>query len=499
MFLNTNSNKKQFSILHIGWGFFPWRQGGLILYARDLMIRQKKDKHKVSYFFAGRKYPIKKQTTLKPWILKGINFYEIINSKISHRGDEGTLYPELNMSEPITENIFREVLKKVKPDIVHIHELAGLPSSLIEIIADEFKIPCIMTLADYFLLCPSLKLYNYVNQKHCQLSNVGNACLQCCIAAPKIMRNDIIETLKILNKNVEKKIGPIGKSIIKPMKGAFNFIYWKIKTKKRQKYNKNNVINGDIIAEKTRANLEVFYQKRRDINIKRLRKIDKLVARSKKVEEIYTKYIGENNSLIAINPYLSHIDSIKFRKIKNDINTVKFVTLNGFVSIQKGGELLLNSIACLNSEGYSSMYELYIYGGMSDLFIEKIAHYKNVFYMGTYKENKLDTILNGMHVGIVPSIWEEVFGYVGLELLAKGLPIISNPKGGITDYVINKVNGLINYSNTEEGFVAIMKEFIDNKNLIYDLNKNIAEMWDRNYEGHYWNIMKAYKDLLELK
>ncbi len=128
------------NILHLGWGFKPWRGGGLIEYAEDLMNIQAEKGWSVSYFFSGRYYPYA-STTLKKWRNGEINMFEIINSPIFHAGDLGTLYPKLDLKEEIIENYFRDVLTQTKPNIIHIQELAGMPSFLIEIAKDEYKIP----------------------------------------------------------------------------------------------------------------------------------------------------------------------------------------------------------------------------------------------------------------------------------------------------------------------------------------------------------------------
>jgi len=86
-------------ILHIGWGFRPWRGGGLIEYTEDLMETQAKNGYEVYYFFAGRHYPLLSKPRLLRWERKGIHMYEIINSPIIHGGDRGTLRPELDVSE----------------------------------------------------------------------------------------------------------------------------------------------------------------------------------------------------------------------------------------------------------------------------------------------------------------------------------------------------------------------------------------------------------------
>lgn len=58
-------------VLHIGWGFIPWRSGGLIEYAEDLMEKEVSTGWDVSYFFAGRHYPLFSKPRLIKWQKKG--------------------------------------------------------------------------------------------------------------------------------------------------------------------------------------------------------------------------------------------------------------------------------------------------------------------------------------------------------------------------------------------------------------------------------------------
>ena len=51
---------------------------------------------------------------------------------------------------------------------------------------------------------------------------------------------------------------------------------------------------------------------------------------------------------------------------------------------------------------------------------------------------ELDAILDEVDVGLMPSVWEEAYGYAGVEFLAKGIPVIANAIGGMPDYVTRR-------------------------------------------------------------
>jgi glycosyltransferase involved in cell wall biosynthesis len=81
-------------------------------------------------------------------------------------------------------------------------------------------------------------------------------------------------------------------------------------------------------------------------------------------------------------------------------------------------------------------------------------------------------------VGLVPSAWEEVLGHVGLECLAKGLPVIVNARGGLLDYAIPGETGWVNRSCTGEELAEIMAAVVEDPAQIVRLNESIRERRD---------------------
>lgn len=476
-------NNYKLKVLHIGWGFMPWRGGGLIEHAEDLMEAQVELGYDVHYFFAGRHYPIFTRPKLKRWRKGKIKMYEIINSPIIHSSDKGTLSPELDISEPFTERFFTDILMEIRPDIIHIHELAGLPSSIIDI-SKSYNLPIVMSLHDYFPLCPTLKLFDY-ERKNCFEEDIGEKCVICCKNAPKGKYESIKRTL----------IYEISK--ITPVYVLAKIIY------KRAKSIKN------IIPSKSKANvteevknLAEFFQKRRDVNIMRLNKIDLLIAQSSKVEQIYKKFLKRENGIITLQLTVKHLEHIQPKIIRKIEYPINFITLNGLASIPKGAEFMLKTLEILYNKGKSKFFNLHIFGGIIPEIRNEISKFSNVYYHGLYKRQDLNEILRDMDVGIVPSVWEEALGYVGLELLAKGIPIIGNAKGGIVDYIKENITGWINWKNTPEGMAEIIENIIVNPQKIEEINKLIIQKRDKmikSIEQNAIEIEEIYNDVIYRK
>jgi len=457
------------NILHVGWGFIPWRWGGLIQYAHDLMGCQVQNGYSVSYFFAGRKYPFGRVPKITKWSRNGVSCYEIINSPIIHGGDNGTLAPGLKINEPISEMLFRTVLDELRPKIIHVHELAGLPSSLIEIAKNEYHLPVVMTLADYFLLCPTLKLFTYLHER-CRAFEIGETCQRCCLSAPRDNRYDVEATMShrfsqsVLNKYIPRR--------------AVRFL---LKFLRAVQVGENQS-SPDI------------YQLRRNINISRLRSLDLLIARTQKVADIYRYYLGDDINIMVMNPTLQHIDNIVYSRLALS-DKVRFVTLNGLASVQKGAQLLTDTIKILNDRGYTDGFELYVYGYIDPAFRKKVEKFPNVIIAGTYQPKDLNIILEGMHAGIVPSVWDEVFGYVGIEMLSKGVPLISNNVGGISDYALDGVNCVMNNTSTSAELSSIMENIIKNPQILIKMNDFISKHRLNTYQKHYQDLDQVYHSI----
>lgn len=449
-------------VLHIGFGFIPWHFGGLKEYTEDLMEIQSKNNFDIYYFFPGRHYPFFRKPQIKKYKKNKIKMFELINFPVVTGLDKGTFFPQQEVNEIQTEDFFRKILEEIKPDIIHIHELIGLPSSLIEIAKKEYKIPIIITIQDYFTLCPTIKLFDF-NKNNCTEINTGKKCFQCCKNAPKNNNDYIFRTLNYEANNCKNKFI---KNILKLNKELFR-IYLQI----------NKKISIFTTSDKNKEEIVKQFQKRRDTIIERLKYIDIVVPMSTKVEEIYKKLLNSNN-IKKMQLTVKNVDLINTKIIDNTAYPIEFITLTGCSSVEKGGEILQNAIKILNKKGLEEKFNLSIYGSICKE-TRNILEHKNVNFKGGFNSIDLDKILQNFHVGIVPSIWEEAYGYVGIELIAKGIPVIGNNRGGIVDYTKDNYTGWVNKSCTAQELAKIMENIIYNPEEIQKLNKNIIK--DRYY------------------
>ena len=62
---------------------------------------------------------------------------------------------------------------------------------------------------------------------------------------------------------------------------------------------------------------------------------------------------------------------------------------------------------------------------------------------GWVPQDELHRTLSGARVGVVPSVWPEPLGAVGIEMLRHGLPVVGFDVGGISEWLKDGVNGYL--------------------------------------------------------
>jgi glycosyltransferase involved in cell wall biosynthesis len=241
------------------------------------------------------------------------------------------------------------------------------------------------------------------------------------------------------------------------------------------------------------------FQRRRDVNLVRLQKVDLLVAQSSRVAQIYQQLGVPASKLRTIHLTVKHLDRIQPRRMDPIAGRVRFVALNGLITVQKGAMLLLDALRILNSQGLADRFELHTWGGMKAGLASEVASFPNLHHHGWYQVAQLDRMLDSVHVGLIPSTWEEAFGYVGVELLAKGVPIIGNARGGMLDYTVEGVSGWLNHSNDAAGLAGLMAGLIEDPDRILAMDGSILanrERFVKPMSAHAAELEDVYDSLI---
>ncbi|MEA2474924.1 MAG: hypothetical protein QOE06_2839 [Thermoleophilaceae bacterium] len=472
-------------VLHVGHGYTPFHHGGLLAYAEDLMVAQVAAGLEVSYFCAGRNYPL-----IRPSVRRrrrdGVSVYELLNSPVQIGPlERGTRHPRRDLEEPSVGRLFREVLAEARPDLVHVQELGRLPSSLLETARDA-GVPVVMTLHDYFPLCPTLKLFD-AGGNICMRRDPAPECVRCCRDAPGPL-DPVIGTVGFHRRGLEQRF-PAVERLPKPRDIL-----------RRRRAEDGPPAPGAVpSAQEIGGDIEGF-RLRRQVNVARLGAVDRLLAVSPRVAEIYTELGVDAAHLSTIGLTLTRLESIRPRRIEEVAGPVRFVTLAGCSTIAKGAEVVAGALDRLAATGLTDKdLTLTVAGQVDPAVADRIAASPFARTIGAYSTAQLDALLDGFHVGIVPSVWEETHGFTGVELLAKGIPVIGNAVGGIVEYTRDGETGWLNRDRSAEGVAAIMAAIARDPGQVAGLSKRIVE---RRHElvppmaAHVAELLEVYRELL---
>ena len=462
--LGTGTNRKP-KALHMGYNYNPSEvgRGGVIVYQWAVMKAVERSGWDVT-FFMGAKHTLTNKIRTKTYHNGGIKVIELINSPRRHL--DFSCDPLDHLSNEAIEDIADIVLDEEKPDIVHIHDPRLFTVSIVDIIKNR-NIPVLKTIHNYFDLCPQGELL-FRGKTICRDYHEGSSCRECLSWLPEesFMKERLSNTLR------GTFMHPVLKKTWRLLKNA----------------------RGGSKAHKTEplSFPPDSYKRRREYCIERLQMLDAVHCYSRRSAEILINYgVSEKNiSLIPISS--DSIKGIRPKPVRQGAYPVVFGYLTG-ESYLKGYEVILEAFSGLDQ----NKAKLIAYGfDKPENFRSRYRHLNAEFHKA-YHPERLNEVLSAIDVGLVPSIWEEVFGIVGIEFLSAGIPVIGSDVGGIPEWLIDGEGGFLVRMADSSDLYGKMTRFVDNPGLISEFQKNIKP-W-KTMDEHAGEIMDLYNKLIQAR
>jgi glycosyltransferase involved in cell wall biosynthesis len=138
-----------------------------------------------------------------------------------------------------------------------------------------------------------------------------------------------------------------------------------------------------------------------------------------------------------------------------------------------------------------------VHGLVDERVRDELERLPSVRLHGAYGPADLGRILDEVDVGLIPSIWEEVYPHAGLEFLAKGVPLIANARGGLPECTIPGETGWLNRSCTGAELAEIMTDVIREPDQVVRLNRSIRDRRDdliKPLEQHLQELDELYHE-----
>lgn len=444
------------NILHYALGFPPYRTGGLTKYAIGLMKEQINQGHEVSLLWPGKMDFIGKCRTK---IKQGSDYYKIHSYEIINPLPVSLLNGIKDCEfyiQKCDKKVYYEFLKNNMFDCIHIHTLMGIHKEFFEV-AKELNIRLIYTTHDYFGICPKVSLF--YNNMLCNDVDCSR-CAECNNTALSIKK------IKILQSPLYRHLKD--SRVVKYLRGNY------------KKSNDINLVtcNNSVSSDSSQDN----YRKLREYYLSIFRLIDIFHFNSNNTKKVFEKYVNIKNGKV-IN--ILH-DGIKDNRHKKDFNhKILKMSYLGSANSYKGYNLLKDVLDELYENGCKNI-ELNIFTSSVNL-----SEYMRV-HEG-FKSSELGKVMEDTDLLLVPSIWNETFGFVALEGLSYGVPVLLTTNVGCKDIFKNNENGFVVEANFTELRNKIL-EIYENRKILDNINYNIVneKQIKLDFSDHVREIVKLY-------
>ncbi|MDI9613847.1 MAG: glycosyltransferase [Acidobacteriota bacterium] len=408
-------------ILFVGYGFHPVNAGGAAQIQSECINACRNLGMEVAIYQSGA-FAFSPRTFLKISRLSdGTPLYDLVNSP----NRPGQRKPEDEIRHEVVMKISKRVLSLAKPDIVHVHELTFHCADFIRL-CGELDIPVVKTIHNYWDLCPQRDLL-FNRKTPCVDYDDGRCCVACAFAWRQ--RPIVAAIWRHLH----------GRRIFAPTKRIWNLLQVMCSGGQGSRLNPCCVTPDADIDKQHR--LASAYRRRRTEFIANLNRVNAIHVYSRKSGKILVDY-GVHEDRIHYVPISTRaVDSIARKKPHDGRYPITF-GYRGGIAENKGLEILIKAFRSVDQ----SRARLRIFGNGQQRYLQYLrnqAQGLNIEFMGGYPSKDVGKINLGIDVGIIPSIWEELFGLVGIEFLGSGVPIIASDIGGINEYVIPGKNGYL--------------------------------------------------------
>ena len=467
----TNIVKRPYKIMLYNWvPFDSHAGGGVTKYCYNIISEMlaKRSDLEIYFLSSGWAYTA---STKKCYINRlsvpysdRLFHFEIVNSPIPAEQAMVLANPNETIQNSQLKDIFRNFIEKNGEfDVIHFQNVEGLSLDVLDLKKEYQSTKFIYSIHNYIPICPTGFYYN--KGKHCVCSpeHCAKDCVKCINLAKRI---DVAG--KLYDRALSgKKEGRIIKK--QEWLSAFNF----------------DVYDKAVTIDSCNKFTEAFISKLNS-------NMDKMFAVSQKVrkiviqngidsEKVMTNYIGTRVADYQINCANTKINAndklFKLAYLGSDINNE-----------EKGYPFLIDVLRSLD-QTIACKVDLVLTttNGIKKELKNMLGHFNSVEVIKGYKHNQLGEILKGVHLGVVPVLWEDNLPQIAIEMMAHGVPILTSTFGGASELVNNKSfhftgGDKVDFTNKLVHFVtnsAEVSKFWDDRVRLVTLNEHTDFLFEQ--------------------
>lgn len=436
--------------------FFPEHFYGTETYTLELARNIKELGHEpivVTAVFPGEP---QKDTFVTYYEFEGIPVYCLDKNFYPDKRIKDTYY------QPHMRSVFKDLLVKISPDMVHVTHLINHTAVLLEVIS-ELNLPVIATLTDFFGFCFNNKL-EAADGSLCHGPDTSRTnCLACLLKAQSVH-----PTMSIFKRLAGRY----------PLSLLTAFV---ANTLSRAPGLRNGKLAGFVLDITMRPDiLAACYSTYKAV-----------IAPTKFLRDAYIAN-GLKAPVHLINFGVDIPRLPKPRKEPGSPITFGFI---GQIAPHKGTDILIDAFRRLPA----GSAELLIYGpkdqdpGYMAKLTEKAAGLQ-VFFKGTFPKENITDVLAELDFLVIPSTWYENSPLVLLNALATHTPVIVSDVEGMTEFVEDGKNGYIFKRGSANALEHILKNCVKEPGKARDMSHTTE--YPRTTKRMVEDVAKVYEAVL---
>jgi glycosyltransferase involved in cell wall biosynthesis len=439
-------------VLLVVHGFPPETRAGTEVYTIEVAEELRRRGHHVSIVHrvadAGRpNYSL----DVGEW--SGFPIYRIVNH-LDYAGIGETYHNEA------IEEKFRWVLGATSPEVVHFQHALHLSTGCLRL-AREAGAAVILTLHDYWFICPKVQLIR-PDRSVCRLRRPGLGCVACASGRSAPIR---------IGKALTPVLGPAMRAAIRG---------WAAASKRTPRLG-NRMLNNALALERRSPTI-----------LRDLEAVDLLVAPSPFLRDRYVEHGVRRDRIVVCR---NGIRTKPLQGIVREPSSVLRIGFTGSLVWWKGLDVLVDAFQLLPQ----GVARLDVHGDHSSTEALRAYHEKlvarvrvpGVRFHGGYTADRLPALHREIDVLAVPSLWFENAPLAIQEAHAAGSPVVASRLGALPGLVRDGVDGLLFAPGDAKDLARVLRRLVDEPDLLPRLRRGIPRVKD--VEEHVTELLLYYR------
>ncbi len=492
-------------VLAVVHEFLPKHNAGTERYTYDLCQELRRGNE--VRVLAGERDAARKPCMYRDEVLDGLPVRRLF---LPHRHHYRETY-----RNPGLDTAFSDLLSDFRPDIIHFQHLIYLSTTFVELAAAR-GIPVVMTLHDYWLMCPMGQLMRMQWESNpssgtpgsCQ-GPEGGRCLLCmCPPLGYLMGRGIRKRLHrptVLASDVSR----IGRVLLRADREEVRNMFGPVKARmKGDRYlDMKDILEREAAVRELVERVHLFISPSsflRDRFTEWGIPSVKIIHLDNGTEtQPFERYRSERRGKVHYNDRGGMVNH-GGKRTKNYENgrgsnkgmeKVKFGFV-GTVKAHKGSHVLLEALGEMK---HREKARVVIYGDMKgdpaySEHLRRLGCDLDVEFGGRFDEAEKPEIYSNMDALVVPSLWYENSPVTIHEAFASETPVIASDIGGIGELVKDSRNGMLFEAGNVLELSECMDRFTKSSGLREELRKGVPKV--KNMKDHARELMALYGKVL---